>query len=259
MEKILDFQLSHTEAVLWWLGQAGYIIRSADMTVVIDPYLSDSAAHGAPEFSRLYPVPIEPNALRADVYVVTHDHMDHLDPETIRPYRYKDTTRFVAPRQAAKKLIELGVPEKQVAILHAGEQWKFRSVEITGVFTIPGGADVLDTTGYTVRFANGRNVYHTSDTEYHPLVLAAAPRQPELMLVPINGKWGNPNPEEATHFVQAVQPKYVHPNHYDMMALNSENPETFRWYCSQQGLAERCIQPERMQPVIWDANTIKKL
>lgn len=250
MEKILNFQLQPSEAAIWWLGQAGYIIRSADITVVIDPYLSDSAARDAPEFSRLYPAPINPLHLRADIYVVTHDHLDHLDPETIIPYRYKDNTLFVAPRQAAKKLLELGVPAKQVVVLHAGEHWRFHSVEITGVFTIPGGIDVLDTTGYFIKFDNGRSIYHTSDTEYHPLVCAAAPKKPELMLVPINGKWGNPGPEEAARFVQAVGPLYVHPNHYDLMALNSENPETFKWYCANYKVDSRCIIPDRMQPFV---------
>ncbi len=37
------------------------------------------------------------------------------------------------------------------------------------------------------RRRNGRSVYHTSDTEFHALMLAAAPREPEVMLVPIKG------------------------------------------------------------------------
>lgn len=252
MDQILDFRLSAAEAALWWLGQAGYIIRSAGITVVIDPYLSDSAAKDTPELARLYPVPINPVELSADIYVVTHDHLDHLDPETITPYRSKDKTRFVAPRQAAQKLIALGVPEKQIIVLHAGENWRSGAVEITGVFTIPSGVDVLDTTGYLIKFDNGRSIYHTSDTEFHPLVLAAAPEEPELMLVPINGKWGNPGPEQAALFARAVQPTYVLPNHYDLMELNAENPETFKWFCAQYNLGSRCVIPERMQPFRWD-------
>ena len=253
MKEIIDFQLSASEAALWWLGQAGYILRSADATVVVDPYLSDSAATDTPELARLYPVPLDPAELRADIYVVTHDHLDHLDPETIVPYRHKAETWFVAPRQAAQKLIALGVPEGRVVLLHAGESRKFKGVEIDGVFTIPSGADVLDTTGYSIRFANGRNVYHTSDTEFHPLVLAAAPKRPEVMLVPINGKWGNPGPEQAALFVQAAQPAHALPNHYDLMALNTENPAAFKWFCEQHNVGDRCVIPERMQPFRWDS------
>jgi L-ascorbate 6-phosphate lactonase len=253
MKSILDQQLLASEACLWWLGQAGYIARTSDLVIVIDPYLSDSAAGDSGEFSRAYPAPIEPAALSADLYIVTHDHLDHLDPGTISLYKHKDTTWFVAPRQAAKKLILLGIPETRIVVLHAGETWRYRSVEITGVFALPTGADVLDTTGYFVKFNNGRNFYHTSDTELHPLVVAAAPKEPELMLVPINGKWGNPTPDKAASFAHALQPKYVLPNHYDLMALNSENPETFKWFCTQQGMASQCIIPERMQPFVWNA------
>jgi len=117
---------------------------------------------------------------------------------------------------------------------------------------LPTGADVPDTTGYLLRFANGRSVYHTSDTVFHPLVLASAPREPDVMLVPINGKWGNPGPEAAAEFAATVRPRFVLPNHYDLMALNAENPETFRWFCGQRGLADRCVIPQRLQPFTWN-------
>jgi len=252
MERIVHHKLQASEAALWWLGQAGYVVRSVGLTVVIDPYLSDSAASGTPELSRRYAAPLDPAALNADIYIVTHDHLDHLDPETIAQYRNKDGTWFVAPRQAARKLVQLGIPQERVVVLHAGESWQFGSVDITGVFALPTGADVLDTTGYWVKFANGRSFYHTSDTEFHPLVLAAAPQTPEVMLVPINGKWGNPGPEKATAFAHAIQPKYVLPNHYDLMELNSENPETFRWFCVQHGIGDRCVIPTRMEPFVWN-------
>lgn len=252
MKSILDHQLSASDAALWWLGQAGYVVRTTELVVAIDPYLSDSAATGAGEFSRLYPTPINPAALSADIYIVTHDHLDHLDPSTISLYTGKDRTWFVAPRQAAKKLVLLGIPEEQIVILHTGETWRSHAVEITGVFALPTSADVLDTTGYLVKFGNSRSFYHTSDTAFHPLVLAAAPKEPEVMLVPINGKWGNPGPEEAALFAQAIQPRYVLPNHYDLMELNSENPETFKWFCSQCGMAGQCLMPVRMQPFVWN-------
>lgn len=256
MKQIADLKLQEQEAAVWWLGQAGYVVRCGGTTVVIDPYLSDAAAAGAPEFTRLYAAPIPAGELEAAVYIVTHDHLDHLDPDTIQRYAFKQTTWFIAPRQAAKKLAALGVPEARIVVLHAGETWKSAGVQVQGVYAVPTGADVLDTTGYRVSFANGRNLYHTSDTEYHPLVVAAAPRQPELMLVPINGKWGNPGPDKAAQFAAALQPRYVMPNHYDLMELNAENPEAFKWFCKQQGLTHQCIIPRRMQPFVWNHERI---
>ncbi len=251
MQNIVNYTLSPEQAGLWWLGQAGYILRTSQSTVVIDPYLSDSAAAGAPEFSRCFPPPIEPEKLRADIYIITHDHLDHLDPETLSRYSAKAETWFVGPRLVVKKLADLGIPEERLVRVDAGESTTLNQVKISGIFALPTGPDVLDTTGYLMQFANGRSVYHTSDTAFHPLVLAAAPQNPEVMLVPINGKWGNPGPEQAAEFAASVQPRFVLPNHYDLMALNAENPETFRWFCEHQNVIAKCIILELIQPFVW--------
>jgi L-ascorbate 6-phosphate lactonase len=251
MTSIREHPLASAEAALWWLGQAGYVIRADNLTIVIDPYLTDSAAANAPEFSRLYPTPIQPEELRADIYIVTHDHLDHLDPETVRRYAAKSTTWFVAPRLTVRHLAELGIPAERILRTDVGESRQIATVEITGTFALPTGADVLDTSGYLLRFSNGRTLYHTSDTAFHPLVLTAAPRKPDVMLVPINGKWGNTRADEAAEFAATVQPRFVLPNHYDLMALNAENPETFRWFCQHRGLAEQCVIAQRMKPFIW--------
>lgn len=252
MRTIGQHPLGPDQAALWFLGQAGYVIRSAGVTVAIDPYLTNSAAANAPEFTRLFPPPILPEDLRVDLFLVTHDHLDHLDPETIRRYPHQTHTQFVAPRFAARKLIELGVPPQQVLRLDSGDLWNGPNLTIRGVFALPTGADVLDTTGFLLTFANGRNVYHTADTAFTPLLLQAAPKGVEVLLAPINGKWGNLNAERAAELTAAVGPRYVLPNHYDLMALNSENPETFRWFCQQRKLPARCVIPTAMQPFIWE-------
>ena len=252
MRTIEQHPLNPNQAAIWFLGQAGYVIRSAGVTVAIDPYLSNSAAATAPEFGRLLPVPIEPENLRVDLWIITHDHLDHLDPETIRRYPQQSQTQFVAPRLAARKLQELGVPRGQIQRLDSGEDWVWRDLAVRGVFALPTGADVLDTTGYRLTFANGRSVYHTSDTAFTPLLSQAAPKQVDVLLVPINGKWGNLNVEQAVELTATVSPRYVLPNHYDLMALNAENPQTFRWFCQQRHLATQCVIPTVMQPFVWE-------
>ena len=253
MKELLGHTLQSSEAALWWLGQAGYIIKSSGQVVVIDPYLSDSANGGVAGFSRAVPVPLQPEELKADTYIVTHDHLDHLDPVTIEGYRHKDYTTFIAPRLAAKKLQSQGIPAGNILVVNAGDSVTVNSLIITGVFALPTGKDVMDTTGYLIQFPNGRTVYHTSDTQFHPIVLEAAPQNPDVMLVPINGKWKNTNAEEAALFAKAVQPRYVIPNHYDIMPLNAENPEVFAWFCDHHALPGKCIIPEHSGPFTWGA------
>jgi L-ascorbate 6-phosphate lactonase len=39
MKSIRKRSLAPAEAALWWLGQAGYIVRAGDVTVALDPTL----------------------------------------------------------------------------------------------------------------------------------------------------------------------------------------------------------------------------
>jgi L-ascorbate 6-phosphate lactonase len=252
MDAIASFSLRDHQAALWYLGQAGYIFRAAGKLVTIDPYLSDSAAGGVAGFKRLVPIPIQPEQLQVDLFIVTHDHLDHLDPETIRRYGHKDSTAFVAPRLAARKLAELGVPHQAIHVVDTGGRAVIADVTVEGVFALPTSPGVLDTTGYKLTFANGRSVYHASDTGFTPLLLDAAPKGVEVLLVPINGKWGNLSVEQAVELAAAVKPRFALPNHYDMMPLNAENPDTFRWLFEARKLAGCCVIPTIMKPFVWE-------
>ena len=235
-------------AALWWLGQAGYYMKSGDCTVVIDPYLSDSVGKTAPLFARAYPTPVCPTEIKADIFIVTHDHTDHLDPETIAAYPHKETTAFVSPRHAAKKLLTLGIPRENITVIDHGDTATVRGVCIQGVFALPTGPDAIDTTGYKITFANGKSVVHTSDTAYCDLLLKAYPSA-DVLLTCINGKYGNLGVAEAVKLTAAMKPKYVIPNHYDVMALNSENPESFRYFV--KGAGAECVILKVLERFEW--------
>jgi L-ascorbate 6-phosphate lactonase len=250
MAEVRGLALGDEQAALWPLGQAGFILRQGDVTAVLDPYLSDSVARDAPRFARMLPVPVGPQDLEADLFLVTHDHLDHLDPETIGPYRHKATTRFVAPRLACRKLESLGVPSASIVRVDAGEEAEVCGVHVRGVYAVPTGPDVLDTCGYRLGLPGGRSVYHTSDTGWSELLERAVPRA-EVLLVCINGKYGNLNVHEAVRLAQAVQPRIAVPMHYDLMRLNAGNPEAFI------RLLERALPQCRgrllgvMEPLVW--------
>jgi L-ascorbate 6-phosphate lactonase len=250
MTNILRTRLRQRQAGLWFLGQAGYVVRAGGRTLVIDPYLSDAAGKLDPRFSRLYPPPIRPQDLRADIFVVTHDHLDHLDPETIRAYRRKRDTDFVAPRFAVRALNRLGIPSARIHRVDAGETRLIQGVKITGVYAVPTAPDVIDTTGYWFQFANGRTVYATSDTEYSELLLEGAPHT-EVLLVCINGKWGNLNPAQAARLAAKVAPRFAIPNHYDLMALNAENPQAFVFFLQQRNPKIATPILRVLEPFVW--------
>ncbi len=236
MDNILSQALRQDQAALWALGQAGFLVRSGGKTVVIDPYLSDSVGASNADFKRLFPPPLRPEELKADIYIVTHDHLDHLDPDTIRPYRHKTTTRFVAPRLACKSLRNLGIPDSSIVKLDSGEEAVIDGVAVRGVYAVPTEPKVMDTTGYHLAFPNSRSLCHTADTGWAPLLLQTTPRA-EVLLVCINGKWGNLSVSEAVELAARISPHYAIPMHYDLMALNSENPQSFAHFLRQKNPA----------------------
>ncbi len=250
MDRISKYELTENQAALWFLGQSGFLLKSAGITAVIDPYLSDSVANVSPWLTRRYPAPIEPAALKVDIYIVTHNHLDHLDPETIEQYRYKDQTVFVGPRFVCRKLRSLGVRDSQIVKIDVGESQQIGRMKLTGIYTVPNEPNVIDTAGYHIKFDNGRSVYHTSDTALSPLLLEAV-HHAEVGLFCINGKWGNLSIEDAVKLTQKVNPIFAIPHHYDVMELNSENPHTFE-YCMKYTNPKIAVKLLKvMEPFVW--------
>ncbi len=61
---------------------------------------------------------------------------------------------------------------------------------------------------------------------------------------------GKPERGAGDLLTEAVLPEYVLPNHYDVMALNSENPQTFRSFVSSRKLSAKCVIVEPIQPFV---------
>lgn len=246
---IYDIEIKQEEAAIYFLGQAGYFIQSCGRKILIDPYLSDSCGKD-PRFSRLYPVPIEASELYADIFILTHDHRDHLDPDTIKSYGIEKDTVYIAPHLTVKHLRELGIPDERITVIDCGETRIVRDVEITGIFALGTSKNSIDTTGYKIKFKNGKSIYHTADTTYCELLEKSA-EYADVMLACINGKYGNMNAEQAANLAKLLNVKYAVPNHYDVMALNSENPELFRYLCEVNGMGDRCRILEVGKPFIF--------
>ncbi|MFC6724937.1 MBL fold metallo-hydrolase [Halobium palmae] len=68
---------------VWFLGCNGYVLRTAEATIYLDPYFGDGAP---PRTVRMIPVPMDPtDATDCDAVFVTHEHIDHMHPPSCRP------------------------------------------------------------------------------------------------------------------------------------------------------------------------------
>ena len=67
---------------IWWLGQLSFVVKGQGRTLGFDLYLSDYPGN----VNRSYPPLVQPAELRGlDLVFCTHDHIDHLDPWTLKP------------------------------------------------------------------------------------------------------------------------------------------------------------------------------
>ena len=85
-----------------WLGQAGLLFDSGKTKIMIDPYLSNSVEKINPNNYRRVPINEKLFSIEPDVIVFTHDHLDHLDPETLKRFlsREDKSITVLAPYNA---------------------------------------------------------------------------------------------------------------------------------------------------------------
>lgn len=228
---IADLRVPEGRLALAWLGGASFVLKAAAPPLVaIDPYLSDSIEHmyGWKRLP-LSPVPMSPAELRADVVLATHAHEDHLDPETVPDLARSSEAVFVGPTSCANLMADRGVPTDRTVKLDRGDKKVVRGVEVEAVFAhhaSNAGAQTPDAVGFVVNIG-GIRVYHTGDTLAHPDLKAMADKRPDVMLVCINGGYGNMGPQEAAEFTAEVEPAVVVPMHWGLVAENTMDPREF--------------------------------
>ena len=228
---IADVSVPPGQLALFWLGGAGFVLKADGApTVAIDPYLSDSLDHFY-SWKRLplSPIPLAPADLRAEIVLTTHAHEDHLDPETIPALAQSSDAVFVGPGMCTTAMRGWGIPESRIVQLDRGERRNVEGVEVAAVLAhhvSNAGAQTPDAVGYLVEIG-GITVYHSGDTLLHPDLKAIREARPDVMLICINGGYGNMNPAEAAELVAAIEPAAVVPMHWGLVAENTSDPAQF--------------------------------
>ena len=250
MKQIVAHRVSRGAVTIWWLGQAGFIVKSPlGKVLALDPYLSKSCKGIGEQhdfrMDRQVPPPIAAKDLVGiDRYLITHSHQDHLDPETIGPYRKAGGRGpFVAPAEALEKLQSFGVPASETTMIWPNKTVTVGDLAIRATFAIPFGGDDLTHVGYLVFVTNGPTVYFTGDTAYHELLAdAVAPHKPDVLAVVINGAFRNLGPAEAALLAARVEIARVQaaviPCHHDLFLDNCQPPQMLHTNLKLQGMGD---------------------
>ncbi len=200
-----------------FLGQSGYLLKTENSEIIIDPYLSDSVNRVAGR-PRTLPIPINPTDIKCNAVICTHNHLDHLDPDTVKDIN--EGQFFITTNEGKTELEKLG--KTNVSALNMDECIKVGDFEITAVF-----ADhTVEAFGLIVK-AENKTLYFSGDTLYNEKLFDIAEYNPDITFICINGRLGNMNVDEALAVAKKIGAKVNVPNHYDMFASNSENPRLF--------------------------------
>jgi L-ascorbate metabolism protein UlaG (beta-lactamase superfamily) len=223
------------------LGQAGFVLRTPDATVVIDLYLSNPCEAVLPrpfDHRRATRAPLDPAEITvADLVLCTHDHLDHFDPPTLRSLRDASPhATLVLPRVAVAAARELDWPDERIVGLDAGQSITVAGVDIRAFAVAHDEIEFVDGhdrfLGYTLT-AGGVTVAHVGDARSTPdLATALRDSGCDVALLPINGRSpdraalgfaGNMNADEAVALaIDAGVPRVI-AMHYDMFPQNTDD------------------------------------
>jgi L-ascorbate metabolism protein UlaG (beta-lactamase superfamily) len=188
-----------------WLKHDAFLLKGDGIVVAIDPY----ELRSVPE--------------KADLVLVTHDHFDHCDPNSVRLVAKPDAV-IVAPQNAASKL------GKNVRVVKAGDVLTEKGVTIKVVpaYNVRperqrfhpknyGGV------GYLITLA-GKTIYHPGDTDLIPEMDNLG--QVDIALLPVSGTYVM-DAQEAAEAVKRIKPNHVIPMHYGSVVGSKADAEKF--------------------------------
>ena len=241
---------------IWWIGQAGFVLKSPGQIIYIDPYLSTYAEKktaGKPnEHVRINPAPMKPEDINnADIVFCTHDHGDHIDPEGIPVIAAQSPgAHFVVPECARDKMRGFGIDDDRIHTMKGGDQLRLKEIQIHAVPAKHEEFDEHPQKGYPylsyVIDIDGVTVLHAGDTiPYQGQVECLKEHRIDLAFVPINGRdefrhkldfEGNFTCEEAVRFALDIGAGLTIPMHYDMFAINTADIGEFRRIADEHDL-----------------------
>ncbi|MBK8492928.1 MAG: MBL fold metallo-hydrolase [Saprospirales bacterium] len=127
------FEQEDNQPLFAWFGHSALLLRLNGKNLLIDPMLGPDASPIAPFATKRFSentLDLIDQLPPIDAVLMTHDHYDHLDYESIKKLRPRVNTWLVA-LGVARHLEAWGVPKEQITEFDWGQQTEFHGINLT--------------------------------------------------------------------------------------------------------------------------------
>lgn len=202
-----------------WLGQAGLLFETENKIIMVDPYLSDSVEKIEPQNKRRVPVDKSFFDIKPDIIVLTHNHLDHTDPDTLKHFITQSSNMLVlASGNAWSTVRSTFGGNNNYVMFNRCSEWIEGNIKFTAVKAEHSDENAI---GFVME-AEGKKYYVTGDTLYNTNIFSDLPEGIDYVFLPVNGRGNNMNMEDGKRFCEQMGAKAIplHCGLFDDLDMN---------------------------------------
>lgn len=202
-----------------WLGQAGLLFETENKIIMVDPYLSDSVEKIEPQNKRRVPVDKSFFDIKPDIIVLTHNHLDHTDPDTLKHFITPNSNMPVlASGNAWNTVRRIFGGNNNYVMFNRNSEWTEGNIKFTAVKAEHSDENAI---GFIME-AEGKKYYVTGDTLYNKDIFSDLPEGIDYVFLPVNGRGNNMNMEDGKRFCEQIGAKAIplHCGLFDDLDMN---------------------------------------
>ena len=233
-------RVGRDEIALWYIGGAGYILRTAGCTLLIDPFLGPS---GPPDWLREVPPAFAPESVgelgSLDAVLISHEHGDHADETALAAIARHTDAPVIGSRESIAVAENIGVPAARLSVV--GTDATFEIGDVRAATTAAFDPLATGCLGYVLE-AGGVSLLHCGDSLYFEGFAEFGQRwHIDVLCVSVGfnppGKTLYMDESDAARAARDCGARILIPQHFDLWRGLTLDPRRVRtvtsWYAPQ--------------------------